>query len=88
MAAALCARSDSVIFSKGFTTQSRKPITRAWLYVVVPALFFVNLAMQGFPWFIFPSAFLVLSTLMRAGNLWADGISPATALRGGWRERG
>jgi hypothetical protein len=24
---------------------------------------------------------------MRAGNLWADGISPATALRAGWRER-
>jgi serine/threonine protein kinase len=55
--------------------------------VVVPALFFVNLAMQGFPWFVFPSAYLVLSTLMRAGNLWADGISPVTALRGSWRER-
>ena len=55
--------------------------------VIVPALFFVNLAMQGFPWFIFPSAFLVLSMLMRAGNLWADGISPATALRSSWRER-
>jgi serine/threonine-protein kinase len=24
---------------------------------------------------------------MRAGNLWADGISPADALRGNWRER-
>ena len=55
--------------------------------VVVPALFFINLAMQGFPWFLFPSIFLVLSTLMGAGNLWADGISPAAALRSGWRER-
>jgi serine/threonine-protein kinase len=55
--------------------------------VVVPALFFVNLAMQGFPWFIFPSAYLVLSALMRAGNLWVDGVSPVTALRGGWREK-
>ena len=55
--------------------------------VVAPALFFINLAMQGFPWFIFPSAYLVLSTLMRAGNLWADGISPIVALRSGWRER-
>ena len=55
--------------------------------VVVPALFFINLAMQGFPWFIFPSIFLVLSTLMLGGNLWADGVSPLTALRGGWRER-
>ena len=57
------------------------------MLVVVPALFFINLAMQGFPWFIFPSIFLVLSTLMLGGNLWADGISPATALRGSWRER-
>jgi serine/threonine-protein kinase len=57
------------------------------MLVVVPALFFVNLAMQGFPWFIFPSAYLVLSALMRAGNLWADGVSPVTALRGGWREK-
>jgi len=55
--------------------------------VLVPALFFVNFAMRGFPWFIFPSIFLVLSTMMRAGNLWADGISPFTALRGDWRER-
>ena len=55
--------------------------------VAVPALFFVNFALRGFPWFIFPSAFLVLSTMMRAGNLWADGISPFTALRSNWRER-
>jgi serine/threonine protein kinase len=55
--------------------------------VAVPALLFINLAMAGVPWFIFPSIFLVLSTLMRAGNLWADGISPASALRSGWRER-
>lgn len=55
--------------------------------VAVPALFAINFAMQGFPWFIFPSMFLVLSTLMRAGNLWADGISPVTALRANWRER-
>jgi len=57
------------------------------MLVVVPALFFINLAMAGFPWFIFPSIFLVLSALMQAGNLWADGISPGTALRSGWRER-
>jgi serine/threonine-protein kinase len=55
--------------------------------VVVPVLFFINLAMQGFPWFIFPSAFLFFTTLIRAGNLWADGVSPVTAVRGGWRER-
>jgi serine/threonine-protein kinase len=57
------------------------------LLVVVPVLFFVNLAMQGFPWFLFPSAYLLLSTLMRAGNLWADGISPVSAVRSGWRDR-
>jgi serine/threonine-protein kinase len=55
--------------------------------VLVPVLFIINLMMQGFPWFIFPSLFLVLSTLMGAGNLWVDGISPAMALRAGWRER-
>jgi serine/threonine-protein kinase len=55
--------------------------------VVIPALFFINLAMQGFPWFIFPSIYFVLSTLMRGGNLWADGVSPVMALRGSWRER-
>ena len=55
--------------------------------VFVPLLFFINFAMQGFPWFIFPSAFLVFLTLMDAGNLWADGVSPSTALRGNWRVR-
>ena len=58
------------------------------MLVLIPVLFFINVAMvRGFPWFIFPSAYLLLSTLMRAGNLWADGISPATALRSDWRER-
>ena len=55
--------------------------------VIIPALFLINFATQGFPWFIFPSVFLLLSSLMRAGNLWADGISPVDALRGSWRER-
>jgi protein kinase-like protein len=55
--------------------------------VVIPVLFVINLAMQGFPWFLFPSGYLLLSVLMRAGNLWADGISPVIALRSDWRER-
>jgi serine/threonine-protein kinase len=55
--------------------------------VFVPALFVINFVMQGFPWFIFPSAFLLLSLLTNAGNLWADGISPVDALRSDWRER-
>src|SRR5205823_2252122 len=55
--------------------------------VIIPALFLINMAMAGVPWFIFPSAFLLLSSLMRAGSLWADGISPVDALRGHWRER-
>lgn len=55
--------------------------------VLIPLLFVVNLAMQGFPWFIFPSAFLLLSLLTNAGNLWADGISPVDALRADWRDR-
>jgi hypothetical protein len=55
--------------------------------VLIPILFFINFAMRGFPWFLFPSVFLLLSVLMRAGNLWADGISPVTALRSDWRDR-
>jgi len=55
--------------------------------VVIPALFLINLVMQGFPWFIFPSAFILLTLLTSAGNMWADGISPVVALRSGWRER-
>ena len=55
--------------------------------VFIPILFLVNLAMQGFPWFIFPSAFVLISVLTSAGNLWVDGISPVSALRTGWRER-
>jgi serine/threonine-protein kinase len=55
--------------------------------VVIPALFLINLVMQGHPWFIFPSAFILLTLLTSAGNMWADGISPVVALRSGWRER-
>jgi hypothetical protein len=55
--------------------------------VLVPVLFLINLALQGFPWFIFPCGFLVVSLLMRGGNLWVDGVNPVAALRGGWRER-
>src|SRR5690348_16240313 len=35
-------------------------------FVLIPALFVINLVMQGFPWFIFPSAFLLLSLLTNA----------------------
>jgi serine/threonine protein kinase len=55
--------------------------------VVIPVLFVINAATGGVPWFLFPSIYLLLSSLMRAGNLWADGINPATALRSNWRER-
>lgn len=55
--------------------------------VLVPSLFMINAAMHGVPWFIFPSGFLLLSLLTSAGNLWADGISPVSALRAGWRQR-
>ena len=63
----------------------RRSIVQA--ITVVPILFLVNFAMQGFPWFIFPSAFLILDVFGRAGSLWADGVSPIGALRSGWRER-
>ena len=63
----------------------RRSVVRA--VTVVPILFLINFAMQGFPWFIFPSGFLVLDVFARAGSLWADGVSPLGALRLGWRER-
>jgi hypothetical protein len=55
--------------------------------VLVPTLFMINAAMKGVPWFVFPSGFLLLTLLTSAGNLWADGISPVSALRTGWRQR-
>jgi serine/threonine-protein kinase len=55
--------------------------------IVVPALFLINLAVQGFPWFIFPSLVLAVEVLGRAGSLWADGVSPRDALRKNWRAR-
>jgi serine/threonine-protein kinase len=63
----------------------RRSLVRAVL--LIPALFLINFAMQGFPWFFFPSAFLLLDALGRAGALWADGVSPVDALRRGWRDR-
>ncbi|HKW09839.1 MAG TPA: serine/threonine-protein kinase [Gemmatimonadaceae bacterium] len=55
--------------------------------VLVPTLFMINAAMRGVPWFVFPSGFLLLTLLTSAGNLWADGISPVSALRTRWRQR-
>jgi serine/threonine-protein kinase len=34
----------------------------------------------GFPWFVFPTAFMGLGVLRRAGSLWADGIRVRDAL--------
>jgi serine/threonine-protein kinase len=43
--------------------------------VMVATLGTVNLMFSpGFPWFLFPTAFMGLGMLRRAGSLWADGI--------------
>src|SRR5262249_36329744 len=63
----------------------RRSIVRA--LVIVPLLFLINAATRGFPWFIFPSAVLLLGLFGRAGAPWAGGVSPLWAVRLGWRVR-
>jgi Protein kinase domain len=55
--------------------------------IAIPTLFAINAAMQGDPWFFIPSAVLLVDVLGRAGSLWADGVSPFSVLRRGWRDR-
>ena len=50
---------------------------------MVATLGTVNLMFSpGFPWFLFPTAFMSLGILRRAGSLWADGIRIRDVLSG------
>jgi serine/threonine-protein kinase len=51
-------------------------------------LFGINVATHGpGPWFIFPSAFIGLNVLRRAGSIWSDGIGPIEAFTKGINKR-
>jgi len=51
------------------------------------ALFGVNAAMAGVPWFLFPSALMFLNVLRKGGSIWSDGVGPFEAFRKGIRAK-
>jgi serine/threonine-protein kinase len=58
----------------------------SWL-VWSGALFGVNAAMGGVPWFFFPSALMFLNVLRKGGSIWSDGVGPFEAFRKGIRAK-
>ena len=51
-------------------------------------LFGINVATHGpGPWFIFPSAFLLIGVARKAGSIWSDGVGPLDAFKKGIRAR-
>jgi len=55
--------------------------------LVSPMLLAVNAAMQGVPWFLVPTAFMLFDTFRKGGSIWSDGIGPFDAFRKGIRAR-
>ena len=52
------------------------------------AFFALNVAMHGpGPWFIFPSAFMLINVARKAGSIWSDGVGPIDAFKKGIRAR-
>jgi serine/threonine-protein kinase len=52
------------------------------------ALFAVNVATHGpGPWFIFPSALLLIDVARKAGSIWSDGVGPIDAFKKGIRAK-
>ncbi|HEU4785915.1 MAG TPA: serine/threonine-protein kinase [Gemmatimonadaceae bacterium] len=50
--------------------------------------FGINVATHGpGPWFIFPSAFMLLGVIRKAGSIWSDGIGPIDAFKKGIRAK-
>jgi serine/threonine-protein kinase len=50
--------------------------------------FGINIATHGpGPWFIFPSAFILLGVLRKAGSIWSDGVGPIDAFTKGIRAK-
>ena len=51
-------------------------------------LFGINVATHGpGPWFIFPSALMLISVARKAGSIWSDGVGPIDAFKKGIRAR-
>jgi serine/threonine-protein kinase len=57
-----------------------------WL-VWSTALFGINAAMGGVPWFFFPSALMFMNVLRKGGSIWSDGVGPFEAFRKGIRAK-
>ena len=52
------------------------------------ALFAINVATHGpGPWFIFPSALLLIGVARKAGSIWSDGVGPIDAFKKGIRAK-
>lgn len=52
------------------------------------ALFALNVATHGpGPWFIFPSALLLIGVARKGGSIWSDGVGPIDAFKKGIRAR-
>ncbi|HET7371924.1 MAG TPA: serine/threonine-protein kinase [Gemmatimonadaceae bacterium] len=50
--------------------------------------FGINIATHGpGPWFIFPSAFMLLGVMRKAGSIWSDGVGPIDAFKKGIRAK-
>ena len=50
--------------------------------------FGINVATHGpGPWFIFPSAFILLGVMRKAGSIWSDGVGPIDAFKKGIRAK-
>jgi serine/threonine protein kinase len=50
--------------------------------------FGLNVATHGpGPWFIFPSAFILLGVMRKAGSIWSDGVGPIDAFKKGIRAK-
>jgi serine/threonine-protein kinase len=56
--------------------------------VMTPMFLFLNVATHSdFPWFLFPSGFMFLDTLRKAGSIWSDGVGPLDAFKKGIRAK-
>jgi len=56
--------------------------------VMTPMFLFLNVATNShFPWFFFPSGFMLLNALRKGGSIWSDGVGPFEAFTKGIRAK-
>jgi len=56
--------------------------------VMTPMFLFLNVATNShFPWFFFPSGFMLLYALRKGGSIWSDGVGPFEAFTKGIRAK-